>query len=350
MTYTVLRADDQRDGLPGDQHRKRGPYTLVTDYFTDPTATAVVWHAARFAARGPHDLKLYVRFDATINGNGGGGPSNGGRGQRGHRHHHRRPVGFDTDTATNAANRDYAVPVYAALRADRPFLGREQRLRRHLQRRAGPARRRPPAGHHLRQAPDGNVVQTAQLDVGDGRPATLALGFGAHPGRARSTPPASRPRNFDGTLNRVRSGAGRLRQAAEPAAAARPGCPAQRRPTAGVGVLPVGQRAEGQRGQDLPRRRRRLPGQPLGAGGQRGRPGGKTLLRLLPRGVRPRPVRDVHRAVASGDSATARDTVRFLFERQQQADGSMPRNSLRQRQDRAGHRSASSSTRWPTRS
>ncbi len=32
--------------------------------------------------------------------------------------------------------------------------------------------------------------------------------------------------------------------------------------------------------------------------------------------------------VASGDIATARDTVRFLFERQQQADGSMPRNSL----------------------
>ncbi len=32
--------------------------------------------------------------------------------------------------------------------------------------------------------------------------------------------------------------------------------------------------------------------------------------------------------IASGDVATARDTVRFLFERQQQPDGSMPRNSL----------------------
>ncbi len=32
--------------------------------------------------------------------------------------------------------------------------------------------------------------------------------------------------------------------------------------------------------------------------------------------------------MATGDVATARDTVRFLFERQQQADGSMPRNSL----------------------
>ena len=32
--------------------------------------------------------------------------------------------------------------------------------------------------------------------------------------------------------------------------------------------------------------------------------------------------------VATGDLATAKDTVRFLFERQQQADGSIPRNSL----------------------
>jgi GH15 family glucan-1,4-alpha-glucosidase len=30
----------------------------------------------------------------------------------------------------------------------------------------------------------------------------------------------------------------------------------------------------------------------------------------------------------AGDRATARDTVRFLFERQQLPDGSMPRNSL----------------------
>ena len=32
------------------------------------------------------------------------------------------PVSIDTETATIAANRDYATPVYAALRADRPFL------------------------------------------------------------------------------------------------------------------------------------------------------------------------------------------------------------------------------------
>src|SRR5207237_6877976 len=42
--------------------------------------------------------------------------------------------------------------------------------------------------------------------------------------------------------------------------------------------------------------------------------------------------RDLYEAwtglVADGDLATARDAVRFLFDRQQLADGSMPRNSL----------------------
>src|SRR5581483_6370094 len=63
------------------------------------------------------NLKLYVRFDPTVNGNGGGGSGNGGAddatidGSTGH------PilVSDDTVTQTNAANRDYAQPVYAAL-------------------------------------------------------------------------------------------------------------------------------------------------------------------------------------------------------------------------------------------
>ena len=53
--------------------------------------------------------------------------------------------------------------------------------------------------------------------------------------------------------------------------------------------------------------------------------------------------------VAAGDIATAKDTVRFLFERQQQPDGSMPRNSLVNGKLRPTA-SASSSTRSPTRS
>ena len=40
------------------------------------------------------------------------------------------------------------------------------------------------------------------------------------------------------------------------------------------------------------------------------------------------PLRRQSGLLAAGDPATARDTVRFLFERQQQPDGSFPRNSL----------------------
>ena len=62
-----------------------------------------------------------MRFDPTVNGNGGGGAGNGGAdsatvdASTGH------PVLVASDpvTATNAANRDYAQPVFAAL--DGPF-------------------------------------------------------------------------------------------------------------------------------------------------------------------------------------------------------------------------------------
>src|SRR2546430_7875529 len=67
----------------------------------------------------PHEpgLHLFVRLDATVNGNGGGGSGNGGAdsatvdASTGH------PVliSYDTKTATNAANRDYAQPLYEAL-------------------------------------------------------------------------------------------------------------------------------------------------------------------------------------------------------------------------------------------
>ncbi len=54
--------------------------------------------------------------------------------------------------------------------------------------------------------------------------------------------------------------------------------------------------------------------------------------------------------VASGDIATAKDTVRFLFDRQQQPDGSMPRNSLVNGKTAPDSLRRSSSTRSPTRS
>src|SRR2546430_13879693 len=94
---------------------KSGKYEIETEYITDPSRNTVLMHVA-FA---PHEpgLHLFVRFDATVNGNGGGGSGNGGAdsatvdASTGHP----LPLSYDTNTATNAANRDYAQPVYEAL-------------------------------------------------------------------------------------------------------------------------------------------------------------------------------------------------------------------------------------------
>ena len=98
--------------------------------------------AGRRAAR---RTELYVRFDATINGNGGGGSGNGGAddavidtGDRRpgpvalrHRHRDERREPRLRQPALRRAARRPAVPQGL------------ERLRRHRQRRADPARRRP---------------------------------------------------------------------------------------------------------------------------------------------------------------------------------------------------------------
>src|SRR4029079_732005 len=94
---------------------KSGKYEIETEYITDPSRNTVLMHVA-FT---PHEtgLHLYVRLDATVNGNGGGVRGKGGAdsatidASTGH------PVlvSYDTNTATNAVNRDYAQPVYEAL-------------------------------------------------------------------------------------------------------------------------------------------------------------------------------------------------------------------------------------------
>ena len=86
---------------------------------TDPGRNTVLMNVKfRPAIAG---LRLYVRFDPTVNGNGGGGAGNGGADRATIDDSTGDPVlvSFDPVTATNAANRDYAQPVYAAL--DGPF-------------------------------------------------------------------------------------------------------------------------------------------------------------------------------------------------------------------------------------
>ena len=64
-------------------------------------------------------LHLYARLDAHVNGNGGGGSQNAGA-NSGVVDASGVPVVFSTNTVTNAANRDYAVPTYMALASTSP--------------------------------------------------------------------------------------------------------------------------------------------------------------------------------------------------------------------------------------
>src|SRR4029453_3862468 len=103
---------------------KSGRYRLTATYLTDPRRDSVVVHTSLTPLQ-PGALKLYVRVDATIGGNGGGGTAAGqnsgadsatidaGTGAL---------VSFDTNTVTAAVNRDYAQPTYLAVRATRPFV------------------------------------------------------------------------------------------------------------------------------------------------------------------------------------------------------------------------------------
>jgi len=335
-TYTVEALDRSGMSCRVTSTARSGRYTIVTDYLTDPARNSVVMRTRLRPARGSDDLKLYVRFDATVNGNGGGGDAtseNAGAddalidtstGSP-------VPVSLDTETATIAANRDYAQPVFAALRADRPFLVASSGY-------AGTASdglTQLDADHRLATtydtAPHGNVVQTAQLDVRRGRPVTLALGFGGTQAAAVRTAGVSARRDFSDIAERYHEGwrayDDRLNDpVTRDDSLSRTTTRAQRdRLDATYYVSANVLKAS----ED-----KTFPGAIVASlaspWGQAVRAGDPALTYFG--SYREVFARDLYETftglVAAGDRATARDTVRFLFLRQQQPDGSMPRNSL----------------------
>src|SRR5215218_6859821 len=116
MTYSVEALKDSGGmACRVTATAKSGKYTIATDYVTDPARTTVLMHVTFTPLNASY--RLYVRYDATVNGNGGGGPGNGGADSATVDESTGHPVlvSYDTETATNASNRDYAQPVYGAL-------------------------------------------------------------------------------------------------------------------------------------------------------------------------------------------------------------------------------------------
>jgi glucoamylase len=181
MTYTVEALDGRALTCRVTATAKSGRYRIVTDYVTDPDRETVVLRSRYVPLLvGADSYRIYVRFDPTLNGNGGGGSGNGGAdsGEVVRRSGHDVLVGSDPVTATNAANRDYAVPVYSALDGDagfaevsNGFAGQASDGLTQLD-----ADRRLTA--QVARAERGNLVQTARVVTGPDGAFTLALGFG----------------------------------------------------------------------------------------------------------------------------------------------------------------------------
>ncbi len=327
-TYTVRPLDPSGMSCRVTTTANSGRYRIVTDYVTDPGRDALLLRV-RFEPLVPGDLQLYLRFDPTVNGNGGGGGGNGGAdtGTVDTSTGHPVPVAIDTVTATNAANRDYAQPVFAALDASTPFVevsngfagtssdGLTQLDRDHA------------LTATYTDAAQGNLVQTARVDLSAGQELTLALGFGNGQSQAVGTAGAA-----------LRTGFGRARARYALGWAGYD-----------AGLVPPPLRFPGLGGAAALELRRvyHLSANVLKASEDKTFPGAIVASLASPWGqavsagdpnntyfgsYREVFSRDLYETftglLLAGDLATARDTVRFLFERQQLPDGSMPRNSL----------------------
>ena len=272
--------------------------------------------------------RLYVRFDPTVNGNGGGGPGNGGADSAvvDDSTGHSVLVAYDTNTATNAANRDYAQPVFAALdgaltEASSGFAGSASDGAVQLD-----------ASHELAptylDALGGNVVQTAQVAVGpDGR-AVLALGFGATQTEAVGTAEASLNQPFNKALGSYKHGWERYDKSLnKPKTQKFAGLTSRERDRLENEYYTSANVIKASEDKTFPGAIVASLASPWGQAVSAGDPANTYFG-----SYREVFARDLYETwtglVAAGDLATARAATLFLFERQQLPDGSMPRNSL----------------------
>jgi glucoamylase len=334
MTYTVA-ADPTGMACTVTAKDAEHGYQIVTTYITDPARDTVLMNTKLSALPGSGtnvaDLHLYARLDAHVNGNGGGGSDNAGgnTGVIDTSTGSPVPVIYSTNTVTNAVNRDYAVPTYMALDASvsspaasvgyagSPSDGLTQL---DLDRALTP----------YDSAPDGHITATEDVTPAPGRSVTLALGFGRDQASAVATAGRSLRQPF--SLTALRYAAGWLRY------------DAGLRPPFGDSSGAAARRDSGAILHYY------LSANVLKASVDKTFPGAIVASlaspwgQSVPAGVfangapsyfgsyREVFARDLYEAftglLVDGDLATARAATLFLFDRQQQADGSMPRNSL----------------------
>jgi glucoamylase len=327
MTYAV-RALPHSGGMACEVRAtaKSGKYQILTEYVTDPSRNTVLMRVTFTPQRS--DYHLYVRLDPTVNGNGGGGPGNGGADSAtvDRSTGHPVPVSYDTVTATNAANRDYAQPVYEALdgsfgETSSGFAGTESDGLVQLD-----------ESHTLTSTADdalgGNVVQTARVLLGGSGSTVLALGFGATQAGAVGGAEGSLGSGFDRALREYKQGWKRYDHSLnKPRTNKLPGLDKAARRQLEREYYLSANVIKASEDKTFPGAIAASLASPWGQAISAGDPANTYFG-----SYREVFARDLYEAwtglVADGDLATARDATLFLFERQQLPDGSMPRNSL----------------------
>ena len=329
MTYTVEALDDRALTCRVTSTAKSRRYRIVTDYVTDPQRPTVVLRSRFEALRGPGDYRLYVRFDPTLNGNGGGGEGNGGPDSGGiaRSGNHTLLVGSDPVTTTNAANRDYAVPVHSALDASRPFRAVSNGFAGEgsdgLTQLESEARR---LTDTFAVADEGNLVQTARVDLGTDGAFTLALGFGESEAGAVQAARGTLGEPLDPLMNEYARGwhayDERLKNPGRPRGVS------ERRWAELVDEYYLSANyVKAAEDKTFPGAVAAALASPWGQAVSAGDPANTYFGSY--REVFARDLYEAWTALQlAGDRRTARAMTRFLFERQQLPDGSMPRNSL----------------------
>jgi glucan 1,4-alpha-glucosidase len=329
MTYSVQALDRSGMECRVITTAKSGKYQIVTDYVTDPGRNAVLMRVS-FQ---PHvkGLRFYVRLDPSVNGNGGGGgvAANGGSDSAttDTTTGHPIPVAFDEVTATNAANRDYAQPVYVALDASTSFtqvtvgfagVGSDGLVQLD-------------SAHTLTNlftdATNGNIVATAQVTLPPHGDFTLALGFGSTQAEAVQMAKESLDDGFQAARKSYEAGWAAYDDALERPPSKLPGLKKRRVKELSDAYYLSANLVKAAEDKTFPGAIVKSLAAPWGQAISAGDPSNTFFG-----SYREVFARDLYEAwtalLVAGDLATARDAVDFLFDRQQQADGSMPRNSL----------------------
>ena len=330
MTYTVQAPDARSLDCRVVTTAKSARYRITTDYLTDPARNTLLMRI-KFDPKNDEnvDYHVYLRYDPTINGNGGGGSGNGGgdSGLIDTSTGHAVPVAYDTRTASQAVNRTYAVPVFTALDASRPF----GQVSNGFVGAASDGLAQLDATHSLSATNDtasnGNLVQTAQLDLAKEAEITVALGFGTTQSEAVSAAAGSLHADFGDVRESFDAGwraydASLIKPPPQMTGTTR----SQWRRLVNEYYLSANV-VKASEDKTFPGAIVASLASPWGQAVSAGDPNN-----LFFGSYREVFARDLYEAWTSlmvdGDLRTARDAVTFLFNRQQQPDGSMPRNSL----------------------